>query len=181
MRAEPKRTTIPAHLRDRVIFHYIPMVSRRTWRKPVPRGPRRSLRPRAETMWQPICRHRQGRPAIWLISAARLMSPPCVGTCVIAISLVRRPIARSAARSSACCRRRCDAPTPSICGRRASANIVYIDGSRFLVGAASEDHPPISHPPPIGPLVTAAQHCDITRERIFLHFEKRRPPADVLG
>jgi hypothetical protein len=138
-------------------------------------------RPRAG---RPTGRHRADRrcprrPAMRPISAAGLTSPPCVETCVIAIRFVRGPIARSGARSSACCRRRCDASTPSIRGRRASANIVYIDGSRFLVGAESEDHPPISHPPPIGPLVTAAQHCDIARERIFLHFEKHpiHPPT----
>jgi len=32
------------------------MVARRTYRKPVPRGPRRYLRPAAPSMWQPICR-----------------------------------------------------------------------------------------------------------------------------
>jgi hypothetical protein len=34
----------------------IPMVSRRTYRKPVPRGPRRYLRPGPASMWQPIRR-----------------------------------------------------------------------------------------------------------------------------
>jgi len=42
------------------------------------------------------------RAAIWPTAAAGLTNPPCVGTCVIAISLVRGPIARSSALRSSC-------------------------------------------------------------------------------
>jgi len=42
------------------------------------------------------------RAAISPTSAAGLTSPPCVGTCVIAISFVRGPIARSSALRSSC-------------------------------------------------------------------------------
>ena len=45
-----------------------------------------------------------------------------------------------------------------------SANIVDIDGPRFLIGSKREDNAPISHPSPIRSLVTAAQHRDITED-----------------
>ena len=94
------------------------MVARRTYRKPVPRGPRRYLRPAAPSMWQPICRT---STASWPTDLAgieeiedavarrdiadlgrRIDDPPCVGTCVIAISLVRGPIALSSASRPSC-------------------------------------------------------------------------------
>ena len=128
------------------------------------------------------CRTSTGAPGDMAISAAELMSPPCVGTCVIAISLFAdRSRARPRDRARAVVVGVTPRPRQYVVVVRRRI-IVYIGGSRFLVGAESEDHAPISHPPPIGPLVTAAQHCDIARERIFLHFEKRRVhPPDALG
>jgi hypothetical protein len=69
----------------------------------------------------------------------------------------------------------------NMCGRRTSANIVDIDGLRFLVGSKSEDNAPISHPSPIRSLVTAAQHRDIAGERIFFHFEECRVNSATLA
>src|SRR5262249_12818923 len=85
--------------------------SRRTYRKPVPRGPRRYLRPVAESMSHCSSRTSSGRwPADWHASrrksapaararrptsAAGFTRPPFVGTWVMATSLTR-PSRRSA-------------------------------------------------------------------------------------
>jgi len=69
--------------------------------------------------------------------------------------------------------------TSSVGSRRASRDVVYIDGPRFLVGAQSENDAPISNAPPIRAFITAAQHSDIAGARIILHLKERSvyPPA----